>query len=291
MFLIALCASLAGCRTLSGRGVVSQSVTNCRQLTQQGINAMERGDWKRAEALLARAVQTSTVDVDARRNYAEALWHRGARNEALEQLEEARRLSGEDPLLAVRTGEVYLELGQSSSASRMVDEALRLDPKLASAWALRGRVAAAAGQTRTALADYQRALGYAPNDRPITVLVAEAYRQLNEPQRALLALQAMSEQFSPGEEPQQILFLQGLALTALKRYDDASACLSRAARRDSPTAEILYHLAQAELLAGRVATAESTLAQSLALDPDFAPSRALANRIAAAAPSGGAITR
>ena len=127
---LGLCALAGGCRSLSSRGPVAQSVATCRQLTQQGVNAMERGDWKRAESLLARAVQTSATDADARRNYAETLWHRGATQDALVQLEEARRLAVEDPSLAVRTGELYLALGQVSMASQMVDEALRLDPKL-----------------------------------------------------------------------------------------------------------------------------------------------------------------
>ena len=47
---------------------------------------MERGDWKRAESLLSRAVTTYGADVDARRNYAETLRHRGALSEALAQL-------------------------------------------------------------------------------------------------------------------------------------------------------------------------------------------------------------
>ena len=135
------------------------------------------------------------------------------------QLEEARRLAGEDPSLAVRTGEIYLALGRASEASQMVDEALRLDPKSAPAWALRGRVAETRGDRRTALANYQRALGYAPDDRSAMLLVAEAYRQLNEPQRALGALESLAETYRPGEEPQQVLHLEGLALSALGRYE------------------------------------------------------------------------
>jgi tetratricopeptide (TPR) repeat protein len=277
-----LCALAGGCRSLSNRGPVSQSVATCRQLTQQGINAMERGDWKRAESLLSRAVQTSATDVDARRNYAETLWRRGATQDALVHLEEARRLAVEDPNLAVRTGELHLALGQVSTASQLAEEGLRLDPRLASAWALRGRVATANGQHRAALADYQRSLGYAPEDREVALLVAETYRQLNEPQRALLALQALADRYSPGEEPQQVLYLQGLALSALGRHDDAAQSLSLAARRDRPTAEILCRLAEAELFVGRYAVAQQALQQALAIDPQYAPSRALAARMAVA---------
>ena len=37
------------------------AVATARQLTQQGMNAMERGDWKRAESLLARAQTFPTM--------------------------------------------------------------------------------------------------------------------------------------------------------------------------------------------------------------------------------------
>jgi tetratricopeptide (TPR) repeat protein len=254
-------------------------VASCRQLTQQGTSAIDRGDWKRAEGLLARAVQSSGNDADARRYYAEALWRRGARTEALVQMQQARRLAGEDPNLAVRTGELHLELSDTQSASQMVNEALRMDPKLANAWALRGRVSAAGGQHRAALADYQRALGYAPGDRDVGILIAEAYRQLNEPERALVSLQTLAESYSPGDEPQRLLLLQGLALSALQRYDEASRVLSAAAYRDRPTSEILYYLADAEWRGGRVASAQKTLDQCLALDPEHAPSRTLRAQI------------
>ena len=42
---------------------------------------------------------------------------------------------------------------------------------------------------------------------------------------------------SPGEEPQQVLHLQGLALTALGRYSAAVESYSLATQRPQPTAE------------------------------------------------------
>lgn len=241
---------------------------------------MERGDWKRAESLLARAVQANPNDAEARRQYAEALGHRGARQEALAQVDEARRIAGEDPALIVRAGELSLALGQTAAAAQRADEALRLDPKFAPAWALRGRVAGASGQPREALADYHRALGYAPDDHAVAIQVAETYRQLNEPDRALVALQSLAARYSHGEEPQQLLYLQGLALGALGRHDDAAHCLAQAARRERPSGEILYRLAEAEMRSGHYAAAQSTLEQALAIEPDHAGSRELARRIA-----------
>lgn len=277
-----LCAAaFAGCRTLD-RAPVAQSVVEGRQLTQQGVNAMERGDWRRAESLLERAVSTNAQDVDARRNYAETLWQRGAKTDALAQFEAARKLNECDPALAVRTGEIYLALGQTHSASEMVDVALRGDPKFAAAWALRGSVSAAGGKPREALADYQRALGYAPDSDDYAMLVAETYRTLNEPEQALVALETLAERYPPGEAPQQVLHQQGLALASLGRHDDAARMLAAAAQRDRPSAELLYHLARAEFASGRPQHAHYALQQALAHDPAHAPSQTLAAQLAAA---------
>jgi tetratricopeptide (TPR) repeat protein len=289
--LVLVCVLLGGCRTLSRQGPGGQSVATARQLTQQAIAAKDRDDWKRAESLIQRAVQTNPTDPDARRIYAEALWHRQALHDALEQLEESCRLVADDPSLTVRTGELYLALSKIEEASQMAERALQLDPKFAPAWALRGRVSAAHGQPREALADYQRSLGYDPDNREVAILLAEAYRQLNEPQQALVALERLADTYSPGDQPQQVLLLQGLALTALERYDEAVETLSKAASRDRPTPDILSQLAEAQMRSGRVASAQATIGQALALDPNHIASRNLSAKLATAPAAGRAVWR
>jgi Flp pilus assembly protein TadD len=277
-----LCLALAGCRTLGSQGPISESVAMSRQLTQQGANAMQRGDWARAESLLERAVAASPDDVDARRNYAETLWHRGTPSDALVQLEEARKRAGADPSLTVRTGEVCLALGRLDEASHLANTALQMDPKFAPAWALRGRVAGAGGRHRRALADYQRSLGYAPDNYDVNILLAESYRQLNEPQRALVALQTLADRHTPGDEPQQVLHLQGMALVALGRYNDAVRVISRATERDRPTADLWCDLAQAQLMAGHPSYARAAIEKALTMDPNHAGGRALSAQMASA---------
>ncbi|MEX2111952.1 MAG: tetratricopeptide repeat protein [Pirellulales bacterium] len=285
LLLTACLLAICGCRTFGPkRGPQPQAVATCRQLTEQGISAMERGDWKRAESLLARAVDACPVDVDARRHYAESLAHRQALSESLTQFEEARKLVETDPTLAVRAGEVYLAIGQSQKAQAMADEALRLDPKHAPAWTLRGRVAGAAGQPRQALASYQRALGYEPDSQATAILVAETYRQLNQPERALVTLQAVSSKCAPGDEPQQVLYLEGIALAALGRYDEATRNLAQAARADRPSAEILCAWADAELHTGNLVRAQACVQEALLVDPQHSRSRALMTRLAGVAP-------
>ena len=128
-FAVVLCLLAAGCRSLTGQGPIPKSVATCRQYSQQGTSAMERGDWSHAEALLARAIRLARR---FRRDtaYAETLWHRGAAQEAVAQLEEARRVAADDVSLAVRTGELYLAMGQVEN-SQLSDQALELDPKSA----------------------------------------------------------------------------------------------------------------------------------------------------------------
>jgi tetratricopeptide (TPR) repeat protein len=274
-----LAVLLAGCRVPGREGPVSRSLATCRQWSQQGVAALERQHVQEAKTLLAKAVAACPIDPEARRHYAEALWRGGARPEAIAQLEEACRLASEDTMMRVRLAEMYLLVGQLEPAGQSAQQALDLDPKLPAAWAIRGRVMLAGGQPQDALADFHRALGYAPQDRQILLEVAELYRRLSWPQRALATLHSLADTYSPGEEPQEVLYLTGLAYTALGRYEDAVERLSAAAVRGAPTAEILGRLAEAELLAGRPAEAEAAARRALALQPQHAPSLQLLDRL------------
>jgi tetratricopeptide (TPR) repeat protein len=268
-----------GCRLPGRDGPVSQSLADCRRLSQQGVTALERGRQQDAEALLAKAVAACPVDAEARRHYAESLWRRGAQQDAIVQMEEAGRLAGEDAAMAARLAEMHLAAGQPDRARQNAERAVELDAKLPAALAIRGRVTWAAGQPRQALPDYLRALGYAPRDRALLQEIAELYRQLNEPQRALQTLQNLAETYSPGEEPGHVLDLTGQAYMALGRYDDAVESLSAAVARGNPTADIYCRLGEAELLAGHTQAAAAAARQALILQPQHESGRALLERI------------
>lgn len=274
-----LAVLLSGCRLPVGGGPVSRSLATSRQLCQRGVAAIERGQWQQAEQLLSQAVQACSHDPEARRQYAEVLWHKGEREAAIAQLQEASRLASEDAALRVRIAQMLLEIGQIPLARQNAQHAIDLNPKLATAWATRGRVARACGQSRQALADYHRALGLAPNDRTVQLEIAELYHQLGQPQQALAALHSLADSYSPGEEPQEVLYYQGLAYGALGRYEDAAESFSRASNCGRPSPEILYRLAEAELLGGRLPEAAAAARQALALDPGHQPSRQLLDHV------------
>lgn len=280
-------ALLPGCRLPGWDGPVSHSLATSRQLSQQGLAAMERNQWQQAESLLAQSVKACPDDGDARRHYAEALWHRGAKKEAIAQLLEASQHAPEDAGLRVRIAEMQLDLGHIDMAYRTSQLALDLDPRAAAAWAVRGRVKSARGQLRAALADLHHALGLEPTNRDIQLEVAELYRQLNEPQRALAMLENLIDSYPPGEEPQRALCLEGMAYMALGRYDDASESLGMAKLRGQSSPEILCQLGEAELLAGRPMRAAAAAREALALDPNHRPSQDLLGRVDVAFRDGG----
>jgi tetratricopeptide (TPR) repeat protein len=271
--------ALPGCQMLSRHGPVSRSLVESRQLCQRGIAAMERGQWEDAEGLLSGAVDACPENQDSHRHYAEALWRKGRRLEAMEHLEQANRLAVDDASLMVTIAEKRLALGQVEAARQSAQNALDLDPKLAEAWAARGRVRHREGQLRMALADYHRALGLAPDDSEIIMEVAELYTEMGRPQQCLAALHKVADTWPPGDEPQRLLCLEGLSYSALGRYDEAVDSLLAAVARDKPTPDILFRLGEAELLAGRHIRAAAAAEQALFIDPGHQPSLGLLDRV------------
>ncbi|MCE9553319.1 MAG: tetratricopeptide repeat protein [Planctomycetes bacterium] len=273
---------LVGCRAWPWRpGPVSPSVATCRDLSRQGLAAIEQGQWTQAEQCMSGAVAACPIDVEARRHYAETLMKRGASAEALVQLDEAMRLSRHDATLAVRSGEIYLATGQMDAAAQRAERALQIDSTSSEAWALRGRIMSARGDQRRALSDFQLALGYHPDDRALLYEIAQMYRKLDRPDRALVCLQTLGETYSAGEEPRELLVEQAQMLTAVARHGDAAAMYEQALRRGAPSAELQFTLAQAYLSAGQSHRATHAVQAGLALAPDDPRGRELMSRLTA----------
>jgi len=269
----------SGCQMMGPRTASMGEQVACRQLTQQGLTALEAENWPAAAEYLEQAVDTCPVDPDARRHYAQALWHDGDHQAALAQLEEALRLAPEDPLALVGAARCRLELQQFELARRLAAEALDLDPQLAEAWAVRGYVLKQQGRASEALGDFQRALQYEPSRRDWRFEVAELYRQMNRPQQALANLESLLDLYPPGEAPPKVLDLIGLAYAALGRYDEALQSYAIAIKRGGPLSAVCYHRAEALWHLGRLPEAQEALHQTLAMEPSHAAGQALLARI------------
>ena len=243
---LAVSACTAGCRLMNRSGAVSQNVADARRLCNEGLSAVDRKDLLRAEGLLERAVKNCPTDVDARRHYADVLWQRGERMEAVTQIAEALRLSPGDVGICIDGGRMYLELGLLDDADRLAREAVRSAPRSADAWRLQGQVALARGRAEEALADFHRALALAPDDRDLLLDTAEIYRRLDRPQRALSTLAVLGESYGPNQAPPQVLALEGMAQEALGRPTDALESYRQAVARGLTAPDIAARLAALE---------------------------------------------
>ena len=240
---------------------------------------MERADLAQAEDLLAQAVRSCPENAEAHRHYGEVLWENGKRFEAVSQLEEAVRLADNDASACVRLAEMRLALGQTEAARLKIDCALDLDPRSAAAWTVRGRLMQREGNSAQAIADFQRALGYAPQDRQTLALLADAYRKQNNPQKALAVLHVWNDTYSPGEQPAQLDYLFGLTYKDLGCYEQSLVCLNNAIRRSPPSPEWLCQLAEVRMLNGNPSAAAEAVRNALAINPNHQASRVLLNRL------------
>lgn len=234
---------------------------------------MEVGELDRAQQLLTEAVTASPSDIDARRNLAEALWQKERRREAVIQMEAAVRLDPRHAPTAVRAGEMLFAVGAGERAMERAEQAIRLDPSLSSAWALRGRLFRQRGEFDRTLADFQTALRYTPQDTTVLLELAQVQYELGRSQRCLSSLHCLLDLYPAGQEPQQALWLEGLAYQSLGRHQEAVESLYAASCREQPEPELLFQLAVAEQAVGQRLSAAQTLRNALMLDNGHEPSR------------------
>ena len=164
-------------------------------------------------------------------------------------------------------------------AQRQAQQAIQANRHSPEAWALRGDVLGRQSRVDEAMVSYHRALSLQEHYPHVQLALAEIYRQRRRPRRVLSTLDSLTSRLTPGEVPPRVLYLQGLAMLELQRYDDAVTVFSTAVRQDEPNGELLYHLGEAQLLAGDVTNARLAVQAALARVPDHQPSRELHDRI------------
>lgn len=262
-----------------------ESVAKCRKYSCQGATALELGDCQQAERLLRTAVTASPQDADARRHLAETLWTRGERAEAIEHMRAAVKQEPDHAPTVCRLGQMEAANGAWRLALRRAEQALQDDPRLADAWALRGRAYLETGDENRAIADLFRALEYAPNDQSVLADLASLYAQQRKPHRWLATVHRLQETYPPGEAPASAHLMEADAYAALGRHDDAADRLRVAAARHSTDPALLCRLAEAEAARGENAAAIAAAQQALSVDQGHLPSQQLLARLTSEATS------
>lgn len=271
-------------------GPVSAPLATCRQYSQQGVLAIEQGNWSEAEVMLSRAIEACPVDSVAREHYAETLWRRGAREEALVQIEESIKLRGDDAALEVRAAEMHLTLGRADRSEAHVRWALILDPQLPGAWLVLGQLRARDGKHDDALAYYHRALMHDPDHRGALQALAELQTELGQPQKALINWQMLADTYEGDQQPAELQFALGAAYHANGRYDEAVEAFLVARQRGAPAVEVCRNLAVTWQAAGRADLAQSAAAEAALLERQFQAGNTLAVRPQPSPPSAATAT-
>jgi TolB-like protein/Tfp pilus assembly protein PilF len=115
-------------------------------------------DWAGAEASFRRAIAANPNYPTAHHWYGDFLAGRGRLDEALEQMQEARRL---DPLSLIVNAElawVYYLMQRPAQAEGQIRQALQLDPNFSHAWFIQGMILIQQHRPREAVASLEKAV-------------------------------------------------------------------------------------------------------------------------------------
>jgi len=235
---------------------------------------MHRGDWAVAEDLFGDALKVSNHDDRAHWGLAESLWQRGERETAVAHMEQAVRLSANDPVLLSRLGRMYADLKMVDKAHEQSRLALHADRNSAENWTLRGDCLASGGKWDEALAAYHRALAIQPDHSTALLQSAEVYRRQGRHDRMLATIDRMIDHVGADQIPARADLLRGIAMRHLGRHGEAQRSFAIAARKqpEDPTPHL--QLASVAMDQGDYPAAQQALATAVKIQPDLAQDEA-----------------
>jgi Flp pilus assembly protein TadD len=260
-------AFLVGCHIFRAQPVDPQS-SMAREMTYNGIDALQRGRTLEAQSLFAQAAQAAPDDQRIRAELARTLALNGQVQQAIVEMQRAVDLSGGEASFHVELGELYLQTDQADRARHEADLALRNNRRLASAWSLRGRVEAATGQLEQARISLHRALAHDPDLEDARFRLAQVYFEMDQPQRSLAVLDGLIRRYSFAEIPTAYSLLDARALVEIGQFDQAAESLARIADKPQPDPAVLLELSRIHLLRGDVGNARRTLTRGRELFAD-----------------------
>ena len=137
-------------------------------------------DWAGAEASFRRAIAANPNYPTAHHWYADFLAGRGRLDEALEQMQEARRL---DPLSLIINAElawVYYLMQRPVEAEGQIRQALQLDPNFSHAWFIQGMILIQQRRPREAVASLEKAVQLGGFANHVSSALAAAYAAVGD---------------------------------------------------------------------------------------------------------------
>ncbi len=266
--ILALAApGLSGCRSLHA-GRQTRELSTARHLSLLGWDELQQKKFSDAELLFQKALRHSAADERANWGMSEVLWEQNSRQEAVDFMSTAVQISGDNPELLVRLGEMHFAEGQYDDALARADAALGVQRQYFKAWALRGKVLHRSGRYDEALDAYHRALNEQPNYPEVQLALADIYQSLGRSQRALHTLKRMMDAVNGEPVPAKAWLIKGQALADLGEIDDARLCYQGAIQcAEESDTELLIELAESQMSFGDIAAARHSIERAMRYDP------------------------
>lgn len=280
MMLSALAIGLSGCQSLKPFNQTMQTrVAAARQWTGNGLDAIRRGSMSEAKSCFSKAATQLPDDYRIVANLARAHAQEGQLSAAIEQMQRAVKMSHGDPELQIELGEFHLAAGQIELAQQQADLGRSGNRRLASACLLQGRIFAANQDSQAALGAYQRGMGIDASRDDIQLEIVKTYQQMNQPLRALSAVEQLLEKHPADRQPEVAVLAKSSALMQLQQVSPAIEILETASRRQDASDDLFIELANAQLRAGRDVQAQETLVRAQQAFPQHDRIAALAETV------------
>lgn len=230
-----------------------------RTWANHGLECFQKGRIHQAKGLFSQATKVNPNDYQMRANLARTHLKSGELEQAINHMQQAVELSNNDPRLAVELGEMYLEAGRWLPAKRQAEIAIATDHQFSPAWVLNGKMSKAKGEYASALADFQRALNFSPDDTSIHMEIVETYRHLNQPLRALSTLENMLNKIPVDQQPEDAVIAKAEILSDMQQHAPAIATLKQAIENQQASTRLFLQLAETQMNSGNVSQARMTL--------------------------------
>ena len=266
-------------------------MTESRNLWQQGNMLLGRGEAQHAEQVLAQAVALNEKDTEFRRSYSEALWQTGKKQEAIEQLTEALRLSEKsDTKILLSLAEKCYDMGHHETALECAERAIdSANAKWAStdenrqlisrAWVIRARLHQQCGELESALKDYHKAISLCPKDQSLLSELATLQATMGQPEQALATWHSVSRLWPLDREPSHVVLGRGEAYMAMQQYHLACEQFELANQRWPENIDTHCHLAEAQLASGRIYEAADVAQKAIEIAPNNQTCLAIRDRV------------
>ena len=132
-------------------------------------------DWAGAEASFRRAIAANPNYPTAHHWYADFLAGRGRLDEALEQMQEARRLEPLSLIINAELAWVYYLMQRPAEAAGQIRQALQLDPNFSHAHFIQGMILIQQRRPREAVASLEKAVQLGGFANHVSAALAAAY--------------------------------------------------------------------------------------------------------------------